>query len=820
VTIAGLTSLEAARLLNEFGPNSVETEASRSRLSVALTVLREPMLLLLLAAGLLSFLLADLTDAILLMFTVVIVLGISIYQQQRTNKALAALKELTAPLAHVIRDDLEMRISSREVVPGDLLILSEGDRVVADAELVTASSLEFDESLLTGESIPITKSSGEIAFTGSLAVRGHGQARVIATGNETELGKIGKSIESIPYTRTHLQQSIDSIVKAIGGLAILTVIAIVIIYGMTRGNWLEGGIAAIAAAMALIPEEFPVILTLFMALGAWRMARVRVIARQAPAIEALGSVTVLCVDKTGTLTRNEMTVSEVQIDHHVITAAQAIDSKDGYRLLRIAALAAPKTPFDPMDKAFRALVDVEETMKGLISVAEFPVIKERLAYIHIWQEGASLLVAAKGAPEHIARLCGIEGETVKELNQRVTSAGEKGLRVIAVATAIGEIGKVEGIEGLDFQFLGLAFLKDPIREGVPESVRECVTAGIRTIMITGDHPTTARSIAQEIGLHSPNNVLTGSEISLLSDEELSEHVRRCQVFARVTPSDKLRLIRALQAHGEVVAMTGDGINDAPALRAADIGVAMGGRGTDVAREAAHLIITDDDFTSIVAGIRRGRAIYANIQKAMTYVIAIHVPIFGMALVPVLVADWPLILVPALIAFHEVIIDPASSIAFELESPDPKIMSQPPRKPRSGIFDPREIFLALLQGISIFLLVFLIFLANIASDVAEEKVRALTFTSLVISNVILILINRSRTLTLWETLVKRRNSAIPWLIAGAVALLLLLLNLPFLREAFNLQSLQWNEYLLLTALSYLSVSWLDLHKIITRRRSGQ
>ena len=247
---------------------------------------------------------------------------------------------------------------------------------------------------------------------------------------------------------------------------------------------------------------------------------------------------------------------------------------------------------------------------------------------------------------------------------------------------------------------------------------------------------------------------------------------------------------------------------------------MGGRGTDVAREAAHLIITDDDFTSIVAGIRRGRAIYANIQKAMTYVIAIHVPIFGMALVPVLVADWPLILVPALIAFHEVIIDPASSIAFEVESPDPKIMSQPPRRPRSGIFDRREIFLALLQGISIFLLVFLIFLANIASDVAEEKVRALTFTALVIANVILILINRSRTLTLWETLVKRRNSAIPWLITGAVALLLLLLNLPFLREAFDLQSLQWNEYLLLTALSYLSVSWFDLHKIIKRRRSGQ
>ena len=339
-------------------------------------------------------------------------------------------------------------------------------------------------------------------------------------------------------------------------------------------------------------------------------------------------------------------------------------------------------------------------------------------------------------------------------------------------------------------------------------------------MITGDHPTTAKSIAQEIGLDHPNDVLTGSQLSILSDDELSEHVRRCQVFARVTPGDKLRLIRALQANGEVVAMTGDGINDAPALRAADIGIAMGGRGTDVAREAAHLIITDDDFTSIVAGVRRGRAIYANIQKAMTYVIAIHIPIFGMALVPVLVADWPLILVPALIAFHEVIIDPASSIAFEVESPDPKIMSQPPRKPRSGIFDRREMLLALLQGLSIFALVFAIFIGNIASNTSEEKIRSLTFAALVIANVVLILINRSRTLTLWEALVKRRNVAIPWLIIGAMTLLLMLLNIPLLRDAFDLASLEWREYLLLLALSYLSVSWLDLHKIITGRRSGQ
>jgi Ca2+-transporting ATPase len=380
----------------------------------------------------------------------------------------------------------------------------------------------------------------------------------------------------------------------------------------------------------------------------------------------------------------------------------------------------------------------------------------------------------------------------------------------------------EGInpEGLDFSFLGLVFLKDPIRDRVPEAVQECVTAGIRTIMITGDHPTTAKSIASEIGLLNPSHVRTGSEISAMSDEELRREIEVCNVFARVTPNDKLRLIRALQSIDEVVAMTGDGINDAPALRAADIGIAMGKRGTDVAREAAHLIITDDDFTSIVAGIRRGRAIYANIQKAMTYVIAIHIPIFGMALVPVLVADWPLILVPALIAFHEVIIDPASSIAFEVESPDPKIMDRPPRDAAMGVFDRNGLLLAVLQGISIFAMVFLLFINGIVNDVSEERVRSLTFAGLVIANVILILANRSRNLTLWEAIYKRKNVAIPWLVSGAITLLLLLLNVPFIRDSFELTSLSLRDYGILVFLSYLSISWFDLFKILRRIRTSQ
>ena len=820
MTSEGLSTQEAHSLLLRHGPNSLPSEAPKSFGVVAVSVLKEPMLLLLIAAGLISFLLAELSDAILLMITVVIVLSISIFQQQRTEKALQALKDLTSPLALVFRDGKEVRISSTELVPGDLLILLEGDRVAADAEIISSSSLEFDESLLTGESVPVTKSSGEMAFTGSLVVRGHGRAVVISTGVTTALGQIGKSLQEIPYQRTFLQESIDRMVKGIGILAFLTVIAIVIIYGVTRGNWLEGGLAAIAAAMALIPEEFPVIFTLFMALGAWRMARVKVIARQSAAIEALGSVTVLCVDKTGTLTKNVMTVSEIQIDHHIVEAAKILQDFQAREAARIAALAAPLSPFDPMDKAFRAIVDFDPLRNELVSLAEFPVIKERLAYIHIWSSQGDVFAAAKGAPEHIAALCNLSEDEIQTLTERVHAAGERGFRVLAIAKgrSIDFNPLQPTLDSFQFTFLGLAFLKDPIREGVREAVQECMSAGIRTIMITGDHPTTAKSIASEIGLTDQGKILLGSEISQMSDEELSHFVSDCQVFARVSPDHKLRLIRALQANGEVVGMTGDGVNDAPALRAAEIGIAMGGRGTDVAREAAHLIITDDDFTSIVAGIKRGRSIFSNIQKAMSYVIAIHIPIFGMALSPVLVADWPLILLPALVAFHEVIIDPASSIAFEVEEADPEIMKRPPRKPRSGIFSRFDLSIALLQGLSVFVAVFLVFYYSIDQGAEEERIRSLTFTTLVISNVLLILINRSRSLTLWESLFQRRNVALPWIVGGAILLLVILMNVTPIREAFGLQQLGIRDYLTLVSISIISLLWYDIFKLV-RRRTG-
>lgn len=818
---SGLTSEEArTRLLTE-GPNSLPGDAEQSLLRLILTVIREPMLLLLLAAGVISFLLAELVDAILLMATVSVVLGISIFQERRTERALHALHDLTAPLALVIRDGKEERVSSNQVVRGDLLVLLEGDRITADARIIECASIEVDESLLTGESTPVVKSVEDLIFTGSLVVRGHGVAEVVAIGMTTELGKIGRSIQEIPQSRTHLQRNIDSLVRVVGILSLIAVLAVFYIYGSTRNNWLEGALAGIAAAMALIPEEFPVIITLFMALGAWRMARVRVIARRPAVIEALGSVTVLCVDKTGTLTRNEMEVSEIQLDGDALVIGAVKIPERFHNLIRIAALAAPIRPFDPMDKAFQNLDGRLVSQSKAESIREYPLSRERLAFVHLWKEDDRVIAAAKGAPEAIARMCNFSIEEMSGIAARVQIAAERGFRLIAIATTEFPFADIESFspDEAKFEYLGLALLHDPVREGVPEAVRECKSAGIRTVMITGDHPTTAIAIAHEIGIDDRSKCITGKEIESANEVQLREYARSSNVFARVNPDHKLRLVRAFKANGEVVAMTGDGVNDAPALRAADVGIAMGDRGTDVAREAASLIITDDNYTSIVAGIHRGRAIFANIQKAMSYVIAVHVPIFGMALAPLMEETWPLILLPALVAFHEVIIDPACSVVFEVEEPDPGIMTRAPRPQEQAMFGASEIGYAFLQGLMVLAGVFAVFRYSLNVGNEAELTRSLTFGTLLIANVFLILANRSRSLTIVEAILERKNRAVPWICGSALVLLLSLLNVPFLSSAFELSSISLGSYLAIFAIGYLSVLWTDLLKLVTRNGTG-
>ena len=801
---SGLSSIEAQALLVKYGENSIDKAREKSLYSTVLELLKEPMLLLLIAAGAISLALAELVDGILLLFTIFIILGITIYQTQKTEKALKALSELTMPLAIVIRDGLEIRIPSKNIVPGDVVILREGDRISADAKLTVATSFHVDESLLTGESLPISKNIGDVVFTGSLVVRGHGKAEVFATGPNTQLGKIGKSLTEIREEKTNLQKSVERIVRVVGIAALITVFAVFGIYGTTRGNWLEAGLAGISVAMALIPEEFPVILTIFMALGAWRMAKVKVVARRPAAIEALGGISVLCVDKTGTLTENRMKVSEIHTDSIIW---KENDSISGLltEVIEIASMATPVSAFDPMDIAFQNLAKIlpSRNFSSLKSKSEKPLSKDNLFYTHVWQDSntSAEIHAIKGAPEQIAILCNFDTKRKIDFLEKVSLEASRGFRTLAIA---------KSNDGINFEYLGLALLSDPIRIGVPAAVSECSKAGIRTIMITGDHPSTAITIAKNIGLES-QNCLTGSEIDELSDFELSEKISSCSVFARVTPHHKLRLVRLLQENGETVAMTGDGINDAPALKAANVGIAMGQRGTDVAREAASLIITDDNFTSIVEGIRRGRAIFSNIQKALIYVIAVHIPIFGMALIPVLNSEWPLVLLPALIAFQEVIIDPASSIVFEAEEPDKKSMERLPRGKSKSLVGSREVIIGVLQGFSVLLVTFLVYWISLLNYNSEELSRSLTYASLLLSNLFLVLSNRSQRLSIIASFKERNNPAILPISLLAAGILLALLNIPFLAESFDLEQLNFQQYVIVILASFASVSWYEIYK---------
>lgn len=812
----GLSQAEANARLSSDGENVIPSENRSTLLKQIILIMSEPMLILLIAAGAINFLLAEILDALMLMVTVVIVIGISIYQARRTENALYALKQLTAPYATVIRDGVQQRISSNQIVVGDLLLLFEGDRVSADAELIESSTLAADESTLTGESVPVDKSNGHLVFSGTLITRGHGKAIVTSTGANSQLGKIGKSLQEIPFERSQLQRDVDQLVRIIGVLGLITVVSVITIYGSTRDNWLEGGLAGIAAAMALIPEEFPVILTLFLAIGAWRMSQVKVIARKPSAIEALGSVTVLCVDKTGTLTENQMTVSEIQINGERYDITHQISNPKVSHALNIAALACPIRAFDPMDKAFQVLVAHNpDQLKG-ISLREYPVENSRLAYIHIWELDGRKIVAAKGAPETISRLCHLDEEKNQSLMEQVHVAADGGVRILAIAEA--EIGQAipEDIESLTFSFVGLALLRDPVRDGVVESIQHCARAGIRTIMITGDHPSTALAIARDISLPHVDSCLTGAQLDQIDDAELISRIGDISVFARVVPEHKLRIVRALQKKGEIVGMTGDGVNDAPALRAADIGIAMGARGTDVAREAASLVITDDNYTSIAHGIERGRTTYANLQKAMSYVVAIHIPIFGLALLPIFSSNWPLILLPGLVAFHEVIIDPACSVVFEEESPDPKIMDEKPRGIHRRIFTRTELSLSVIQGLTVFMAIFALFLHARWSGRSDIEIRSMTFGALMVANVGLILTNRSRTLTILQTFRQRENRAVKWIVIGALTILLSLIILPPLRLIFDLGAIGLFDWVLILFTATVGFGWYEIYKFIRQK----
>jgi Ca2+-transporting ATPase len=788
----GLSSTEARDRLRAEGPNALPIRGSRSEWRIVADVLREPMLALLLAGGVAYMLLGSLIEALVLVCFASFSIAVTIIQESRTEHVLRSLRGLAAPRAIVIRDGATQRIPGCEVVRGDFMLLSEGDRVAADGMLLEARDLSIDESLLTGESVPVTKrarSGGEdvtalrpggdalpIAYSGTMVTRGEGLMQVTAIGAASEIGRIGQSLAMLQIEAPGLRRQTMRIVRVASvGAGTLTLL-VIILFGFLRGDWLQAVLAGIAIGMSLLPEEFPVVLTVFLAMGAWRISRAGVLTRRAAAIETLGAATMLCADKTGTLTVNHMTVAELWRPDAGISPAAAAD--DGSLvLLDIGALASAVRPTDPMEIALheaRAARGARNRDGWTLHYA-YPLSSDLLAMSNAWRSGAEdrLVIAAKGAPEAIARLCRL-AEPERSAMERATHAmAERGVRVLGVAQAHSNADSLSA-DQLDhaFELLGLIGLSDPLRPDVPAAVAQCRSAGVRVMMITGDLAATARAIAAQAGL-AAGSVLTGAEIDTLSDAALAERLRTVSVCARTMPEQKLRIVTALKAAGEIVAMTGDGVNDAPALKSANIGIAMGKRGTDVAREAASIVLVHDDFGAIVAAIRLGRRIYDNLRKAMGFIFSVHVPIAGLALLP-LVTGLPILFGPVQIALLEMVIDPVCALVFEAEAEEDGIMQRPPRRADQPLFSIRMIAGSVMQGGIAFVLLAALFLGATARGITAEHVRALIFFALLAAVLVLVLVNRAFSRSLADALL-RHNIVFRYVLASIAAVSAIILG---------------------------------------------
>lgn len=798
----GLTAAEAEARLASEGPNELPKTSRRTPWRIVAEVMREPMLALLVGGGVVYLILGDKKEASILLAFGLFSVIVTVVQEARTERVLESLRDLTSPRALVIRDGERQRIAGRDVVRGDLMVLSEGDRIPADGCLLEGHDVQADESLLTGESVPVRKfpridASDSITptprpggddlpyvFSGSLLVRGEGIAIARATGPRSEIGRIGRALSSVDIEPPRLQAQTRRLVRVFALIGVSVSALVVVLYGTLRGSWLDALLSGIAIGMSMLPEEFPVVLTVFMAMGAWRISKVRVLTRRAAAIETLGSTTVLCTDKTGTLTLNRMSVEELRaITGELLQGTAGLlapMTAPRRELAQCAVLASAPHAVDPMERAIHTAWTEEVPDDPALHhdwelVRTYGLRPDLLAMSNVWKRRGdeTVTIAAKGAPEAILDLCDLSAEARAAAAVTVDRMAADGLRVLGVARARHGAALPDSQRAFDFELLGFVGLVDPLRPGASAAVAACRSAGIRVVMITGDHKVTATAIARRAGIDT-GDVITGSDLAALSPLELSHRVATATVFARILPEQKLSIVQALKANGEIVAMTGDGVNDAPSLKAAHIGVAMGGRGTDVAREASSIVVLDDDFGSIVHAIRLGRRIYDNLSKAIGFILAVHVPIAGLALLP-LPLGLPLLLGPVHIAFLEMVIDPVCSLVFEAETEEENIMNRPPRAPDASLLARRSVSRSLVEGSLAFVIVAGIFVGAVNRGMPEGEVRALTFFSLVIAIVALIFANRTLDAHVVKAMTRGNPSLVTVLVAVAGTLALALVS---------------------------------------------
>ena len=830
----GLSAQEAARRLADNGPNSLPQGGKRSIWRIISEVMREPMLVLLLVGGLAYLLLGDLTEAMILLAFASFSVVVTIMEESRTEHVLEALRDLSAPRALVIRDGEQIRVAGCEVVRGDIMLLEQGDRIAADAALLEANDLQADESLLTGESLPVGKRAATVGeddtalrpggegqplvYSGSIVTRGNGVARVTATGVATQIGRIGKSLATLNTEVPLLRIETAHIVRlcAVGGA--LVAVTVGLLYGLTRGSWLDALLAGISIGMSMLPEEFPVVLTIFLAVGAWRISKARVLTRRAAAIETLGSTTVLCTDKTGTLTENRMVVARLWLP---VEGTVEIDLREGVpdayaSLIDTGILASATVAIDPMEVALHEAGrwSARPTAGGWAFLQSYGLRPDLLAMSNVWQTPEKLVVAAKGAPEAIATLCRLSSSQSKEMIRAADAMAEQGIRVLGVAVAdTANAKRAESQRDYYFSLVGLIGLADPLRSSVPAAVAKCRAAGVRVMMITGDYAKTARSIALQAGL-ADGKILTGTELETLNDAQLAERLGSVTICARIMPEQKLRIVEALKAAGEIVAMTGDGVNDAPSLKAAHIGIAMGKRGTDVAREASAIVLLDDDFGAIVEAITLGRRIYDNIRKAVAFIFAVHVPIAGLALMPLLLG-MPILFGPIHIALLQMVIDPVCAFVFEAEEKEPNIMTRPPRAPDERLFSWGMIAWSVFQGATAFAILAGIYAFALWQNYAESHVRALVFFALVAAILALIFVNRSYGASVIRAL-GRKNKALLYVLSSLVVISLVILLVPMIAALLKFSALDGQDFLIALAASTVVLLFLQAMKLIVFR----
>lgn len=819
--INGLTTKEALRLQGEYGLNELVKNEKPNPLKKFIGIFKEPMFLLLVGASTIYFILGQPKEGIVMLAFVISVVSITFVQEWKTEKTMNALKDLTSPQVYALRDGEKVLIKSSELVPGDVIYIAEGERIPADCQVIEASNFSVDESILTGESEHVFKLPKELSessddhwkkymlYAGTLSVFGKCTAIVKLTGFNSEYGKIGKAVSEAKDELTPLQKKMGELVKAIAIAGIILCFSVMLLSYFYNKNLLSSILSGITLAMALIPEEFPVVLAVFLSLGAFRLAKKNALMRKISAVETLGSTTVLCVDKTGTITQNRMKVKKVYVNNELQDSTAFTDEN----LSKISILACEKEPYDPMEKAIIENGEKNISLNELYNLElcqKFAFDSKTKRMANIFKLNGGYYASVKGSPETIMPLCNLSDEEVKRIEEVIDKMASKGLRVLAFAECKNN-KLLEKLEDYPLNFKGLVGLQDPPKDGVLEAINICNNAGIRVVMITGDYSKTAVAIGEEIGLKFASKSITGDEIDCMSEQQLCEAVKSCDVFSRVIPEHKMKIIKALKNNGDIVAMTGDGVNDAPALKNADIGIAMGKRGTEVAKEAAHMILLDDNFTTIVESVRDGRRIFDNIRKAVVYIMIIHIPIAALALfAPIF--NLPQILLPMHIMLLELIIDPTCSIIFEGESAEPYIMNQPPRSPKEPLLTKGLTKKVIAQGVTMFLAAFLPFHYLVDAGNSVEYARSFSLITLIVANVILVLVNRSNTQYLIHIFKEKENKARLFINSISLVILACIVYIPILQSLFKTSAVDLKMLIAAVLLGILSTGWWEFVKI--------